>query len=166
MRNDSVAKPVDANAFRQTMGLFPTGVMVVSAMSDTGEPRGFTANSLVSVSLDPMLICWSIQNASSQFSLYSEAQEFAVSLLSAEQHGIASRYASRGASDQSAQDFVMSENGLPIIANALASLECRQWSLVPAGDHTMIFGEVTAVQANQDEAPLGFFKGAFCQIAQ
>lgn len=160
MRNDDETNAVDAEAFRQTMSLFATGVSVVSVLND-GEPRGFTANSLVSVSLDPMLICWSIQNNSSQFALYSKAQEFAVSILGEAQAEIAARYATPGHSEQRARDFVRTENGLPVVANAIAAIHCRQWSLYPAGDHTMIFGEVTRVEANGTAAPLAYFRGGF-----
>ncbi len=163
MRNDSLTNAVDAEAFRQTMSLFPTGVSVVSAATE-GEPRGFTANSLVSVSLDPMLVCWSIQNTSSQFALYSEARDFAVSILGDGQREVAARYARPGHSEMRLQDFVWTESGLPVIAGAIATIHCRQWSLYPAGDHTMIFGEVVGVEANNGAAPLTYFRGDFSTL--
>ncbi len=165
MRDDSVTNAVDAEAFRQTMGLFATGVSVISAAHD-GEPRGFTANSLASVSLDPMLICWSIQNTSSQFALYTEAQDFAVSILGEGQSEIAARYAKPGHSDMRALDFAWTESGLPVIAGAIATIQCRQHSLYPIGDHTMIFGEVVGVGASAASAPLAYFKGSFRTLGE
>ncbi|MEP0189729.1 MAG: flavin reductase family protein [Erythrobacter sp.] len=163
MRDDSVTKVVDAEAFRQTMSLFATGVSVISAVSE-GQPRGFTANSLVSVSLDPMLVCWSIQNTSSQFALYSEARDFTVSILGEGQNDIAERYSKPGHSETRIDDFVWIDGGLPVVAGAIATIHCRQWSLYPAGDHTMIFGEVVGVEANNDAAPLTYFRGAFSAL--
>lgn len=165
LQDTAPAEPVDQAAFRQTMGLFATGVCVVSRMNDDGTPSGMTANSLVSVSLDPMLISWSIQNTSSQFAAYSEAQEFAISILSEGQHELALRYASRGDSQTLPSDFEWTSRGLPVVAGAVAHLECRHWSAYPAGDHTMIFGEVLSLMPRADVAPLAFFGGQFRGIS-
>ena len=164
MQDSVPAQSVDPDEFRRLMSLFSTGVCIVSMGSPETGPSGFTANSFVSVSLDPMLVCWSIQNTSSQFSAYAEAQEFAISILGEDQHDIARRHASRGDTQLKVEDFVWTEGGLPVVAGALGHVECRQWSLYPAGDHTMIFGEVTAIKAQHGLRPLGFFGGRFCKI--
>ena len=164
MRDTVSAKPVDPAAFRQVMGLFSTGVCIVSRARADGSPSGITANSFVSVSLDPMLVCWSIQNGSSQFDAFANAQDFAISILNEDQQHLAQRYASRGDSLMQPQDFEWSEAGLPVIAGAIGSIECRHWSSYPAGDHTMIFGEVSALQSRDDLRPLGFYAGRFCRI--
>lgn len=174
MSHSPPASPVDQTEFRKLMSLFATGVCVVSPCSDReGNPTplsGMTVNSFVSVSLDPMLVCWSLGNASSQFSEYSQARDFTVSILTADQHILAQRYAMRGDSALVESDFVRTPNGLPVIADALGYLECRLWSTYPAGDHTMIFGEVQAMageteRLDQSES-LGFFGGRFCGISQ
>lgn len=154
--------------FRQLMGLFTTGVCVVSVPATGGAIAAMTINSFVSVSLDPMLVCWSLQNASSQFDIYARAERFAVSILSAEQEDLAQRYAARGDSQMRLDDFEWSEAGLPVIRSSLGHIECVHWSRYPAGDHVMILGEVTGLKpANQADAitaPLGFFNGQFCSI--
>ncbi|MEL6737988.1 MAG: flavin reductase family protein [Pseudomonadota bacterium] len=159
------ADPIDADAFRKLMGQFATGVCVVSAYSHEGELAGITVNSFVSVSLNPLLISWSLQNTSSQFDLWSKAGEFAVSILAQDQQELARRYATRGSSALVQEDFVTTARGLPVIKGALGFLECRQWSLYPAGDHTMVFGEVLGLEQAESGKPLGFFGGAFCTIA-
>lgn len=158
------AGQVDPAEFRRLMGLFSTGVCIVSMGSADMKPSGITANSFVSVSLDPMLVCWSIQNSSSQFDAFAEAGDFAISILGEDQQDIARRYASRGDTQLQADDFAWTDNGLPVITGAIGHIECRQWSIYPAGDHTMIFGEVTAMDAKHDLRPLGFFGGRFCRI--
>lgn len=160
------ADPMDTAAFRQLMGQFATGVCVVSAKAPDGELAGITVNSFVSVSLDPLLISWSLQNSSSQFSLWSRTPDFAISILSEGQTDLARRYASRGSSALEADDFTTTERGLPVIGGALGYLECRQWSLYPAGDHTMVFGEVIGMKQAAGGRPLGFFGGEFCRIAE
>lgn len=157
-------------SFRELMGQFATGVCIVSVPEPAADPAdgpaGMTVNSLVSISLEPMLIAWAIQNASSQFARYTEAAHFTVSILAEDQHRLARRYAARGNAERDLADFARSEAGLPVIAGALGYLECRRWSLYPAGDHTLIFGEVTGIARARPAAPLGFFGGEFCRIAR
>jgi len=173
------ANPLDTGAFRRLMGQFATGVCVV-ATSAPDEARdesagealaGITVNSFVSVSLDPLLVCWSLGNDSSQFDLWTKTQDFSISILSQEHAELALRYAVRGSRDLMASDFERTQKGLPVITGALGYLECRQWSLYPAGDHTMVFGEVIGMkQASLDleegrGRPLTFFDGEFGRIA-
>lgn len=154
--------------FRKLMGLFTTGVCVVSVEAGEHGVAGMTVNSFVSVSLEPLLISWSLHNSSSQFDLFAKADRFAISILSEGQNELALRYAARGDSLLNTEDFVRSAQGLPVVEGAIAHLECRNWSEFVAGDHTMIFGEVTGLSPHTDEtdarSPLGFFNGQFCSI--
>lgn len=156
-------------AFRKAMGRFATGVCVVAVQTEGKGIAAMTVNSLVSVSLDPMLICWNLQNSASQFGLYANAQRFSVSILGLEQEELAQRYAARGDSQLRASDFAISAGGLPIIAGAIAHLDCERWNTHLAGDHTMILGEVfdfaTQKFVYEDCKPLTFFNGQFCGIA-
>lgn len=164
MHKTSPVDPVDPAAFRQAMGLFATGVGIVSVVRPDGTPSGITANSIVSVSLEPMLVSWSIQNGSSLFDLYAGANDFAISILNADQRELALRYAARGDSLTKAEDFETTARGLPVICGAVGVIECSRWSAYPAGDHTMIFGEVVGIDAKSDVDPLAFFGGRFCRI--
>ena len=155
-------------AFRKLMGRFATGVCVVAVRTKDEGIAAMTVNSLVSVSLDPMLICWNLQNSASQFDLYADAQDFSVSILGREQEELALRYAARGSIKLHQDDFAVSPRGLPIIKGAIAHLDCTRWNSHLAGDHTMILGEVVDFaptdQGNGDCAPLTFFNGGFCGI--
>lgn len=168
MHNVRPVEALDTTEFRRLMSLFTTGVCVVAVNGDDGAISAMTVNSFVSVSLDPMLVCWSLQNASSQFDLYAGAPRFAVSILGASQAGLAARYASRGDSQLIESDFVRSEQGLPVIAGAIGYLDCSRWSTYEAGDHTMIFGEVLGLSDDrpdeQQAQPLTFFDGQFSRI--
>ncbi|MGY6550561.1 MAG: flavin reductase family protein [Erythrobacter sp.] len=147
------------------MGQFATGVCVVSLRRSDGSIGAMTINSLVSVSLEPMLVSWSLQNASSQFDEFAGAADYAFSILAEHQQTLARRYAARGDSALIDKDFTVTPSGLPVIAGALAHIECRRWAVHPAGDHTLILGEVTALEAGASQRPLGFFGGRFCRIA-
>lgn len=158
------ADPANVLAFRQAMGRFATGVAIVAFTRGDGSIGAMTINSLVSVSLDPMLVSWSLQNSSSQFGEFSGAPRFSFSILAADQQALARRYAARGDSAFNQRDFTTSPNGSPVIAGALAYLECTRWAVHPAGDHTLILGEVTAFAGASDQSALGFFSGRFCRI--
>lgn len=158
--------PHDPAAFRQLMSQFATGVAVVSVVTDGGEVAAMTINSLVSVSLEPMLVSWSLQNSSSQFAAYARAERFAVSILAEGQQSLARRYAARGSSALMAEDFETAEHSLPVIAGALGHVACRRWAVHPAGDHTLILGQVEDMaQAPAARRPLVFFRGRFEGIA-
>lgn len=157
---DTVTTP--AIAFRQLMGQFATGVAVVSHLSEGGGISAMTINSLVSVSLDPMLVSWSLQNSSSQYDAYADAEQFAISILAEGQQVLARRYAARGDAALLPEDFVRGEGGLPVIKGALGHLACRRFAAHPAGDHTVILGEVTGMgRAAAPTRPLLFFGGRF-----
>ena len=162
------ADRIEPAAFRRLAGQFATGVCVVAASAPAegsgGALAGITVNSFVSVSLEPLLVAWSLQNSSSQFALWSTAPDFTISILAEDQHEIARRYAARGSSALQASDFARTDRGLPVIAGALGHIECRQWSLYPAGDHTLVFGEVIGIAQTGSGRPLGYFGGAFCRI--
>lgn len=164
------ALPVDSTAFRALMGQFATGVCVVSARGPDGDPLGITINSFVSVSLDPMLVCWSLHNSASQFDVWSTAPAYSISILAEDQRAIAEVFASRGEGKDSRDLFTSGQTGVPHIAGTLGYLECRPWDLVQAGDHTMILGEVMGLYrpenaAKEDLRPLLFFGSRFRQIA-
>lgn len=149
-------------AFRQLMGQFATGVAVVSLLDEHGGVAAMTINSLVSVSLEPMLVSWSLQNNSSQFAAYAGAERFAISILAESQQALARRYAARGSTAFLPEDFETGAHGLPVIAGALGHVACRRFAVHEAGDHTLILGAVEAmVQAAPGARPLLFFGGRF-----
>lgn len=164
MSPSTPADPADSLAFRQVMGRFATGVAVVSLARGDGTISAMTINSFVSVSLEPMLVSWSLQNSSSHFGDFAAAEDFAISILAEGQEALARRYAARGDAAQIASDFARTPAGLPVIAGSLGHVECRRWALHPAGDHTLILGEVTALSSGEEGRPLTFFGGRFGRL--
>src|SRR3954469_24372690 len=75
----------DAAGFRRALGAFVTGVTVVTTIQADGSPRGFTANSFTSVSLDPPLILVCIAKSASSYAVFSGTRHFAVSVLAEDQ---------------------------------------------------------------------------------
>ena len=63
MTAPTLAQPADAQALRRALGLFATGVTIVTTRDAEGQALGMTANSFSSVSLDPPIVLWSIRKA-------------------------------------------------------------------------------------------------------
>jgi flavin reductase (DIM6/NTAB) family NADH-FMN oxidoreductase RutF len=161
----SQALPTSAE-FRKAMGHFPTGVCVVALETDAGEIAAMTINSFVSVSLEPLLICWSLHNSSGRFDLFANAERFTVSILAADQGELAVAYASRELKAVREDDFELSLQGLPVLKGALASFECDAFVEHPAGDHTMILGRVVGLSGPPEAGAqaLGFYGGEFIPV--
>ena len=79
--------------FRAALGMFATGVTIVSARAPTGELVGLTANSFNSVSLDPPLVLWSLSQRSLSLDAFRTGSHYAINVLAADQHELALRFA-------------------------------------------------------------------------
>ena len=143
-----------------------SGVCVVALETDAGEIAAMTINSFVSVSLEPLLVCWSLHNSSGRFDLFANAERFSVSILAADQGELAIAYASREANSVRGEDFQETASGLPVIKDALASFECDGFAQHAAGDHTMILGQVTGLSGPEEQGAkaLGFYSGEFISV--
>ena len=74
----------DTRHFRTVMGNFPTGVTVVTSRGPDGSPCGLTANSVASVSLDPLLVLVCLDREAASHACIIEGGAFGVSILSEE----------------------------------------------------------------------------------
>ena len=83
---------LDTRAFRQTMGLFATGVTVITARMN-GSVHGMTANAVTSVSLDPLLVLAAINRRASMSNIIQQAGEFAINILSERQEEVSRHFA-------------------------------------------------------------------------
>jgi flavin reductase len=159
------AAAVDASAFRQAMGSFPTGVSVVTVACDGGDMHGMTVNSFSSVSLDPMLVLVCLDKTSRGLGLIQRAGAFVVNVLSAGQQDVSRWFASRQRPAGSAMfDGVPFEPGVtggPVLVEATASFDCRLRQSHRAGDHVIVLGEVVALVHRPRLEPLIFHAGTY-----
>lgn len=134
----------DPRALRDAFGAFMT---VVTAQAADGKPRGFTANSFSSVSLDPPLLLVSIEKSSSNFEVFTKADGFAVNILSEGQKPISNIFSSPVQDRFSGADWHLGPQGAPILAGVSAWFDCALHQCVDAGDHTILLGRVAAFHA-------------------
>jgi flavin reductase len=158
-------RPDDCSArFRSVLGRFTTGVVLLTA--GRRQPRGMTAGSFTSVSLDPPLVLVCVSCSASVHASVVEEQGFAVSVLSAGQRPVARRFADpgrpRGSREfEGVNTFPGGCTGAPLIGGALAWLECSLAAVYDGGDHSVFLGSVLDLAAGTPGDPLLHFGGAF-----
>ena len=156
---DSFEPSADTSrALRDALGRFATGVTVITCNSDQG-PLGMTANSFASVSLDPALVLWSPAKASKRYNAFTDAEHFAIHVMTAEQANICNGFAKNGKAFDG-YDWHTCSKGVPLIAHCLSRFECTRTAVHDAGDHSIVVGQVTRV-STQAAGPLMFYSGKY-----
>jgi len=150
-----------AREFRAALGMFATGVTIVTARTATGDLVGLTANSFNSVSLDPPLVLWSLARAAGSMAAFSAGSHYAVNILAADQKDLAERFAARGTDRWAGVAFTDGTAGSPLLAGAAASFECFNRSRYEEGDHVIFVGEVERCHHRAGASPLLFHGGRF-----
>lgn len=154
---------LDPDAFRAVMGRFASGVTIVTATDASGNDHGMTVSAFASVSLDPPLMVMCINHTASMHDILASSDYFAVNILASTQEAIARRFADTGAQRFEGIGYSRGENGVPILDDVLACIECKRVSSTVAGDHTVIVGETVATSM-RDARPLLYYRGGFAQL--
>ena len=152
------AQPVSATALRDAMGLFVTGVTIVTARNESGAPYGLTVNSFNSVSLEPPLVLWSLDRRHEKIELFRAAGGFTVNIMGASSESTILRFAKVGVDRFDGTSWRWGATGQPVLDDAIASLECRLWAEYPGGDHAIVVGEVIGI-STADGHPATLFRG-------
>lgn len=155
-----VSETFDQRELRTALGLFATGVAVVTTMAD-GEPVGMTVNSLCSVSLDPPMLLFCVGHRSQLHPLYAAASHLAVHVLSARQVQVCRQFARPGRSRFDDLPWRPGLTGAPLLLDSLVALECSAERVIPAGDHDIVLMSVRHLHPVGSENPLLFFAGGF-----
>jgi len=156
-----VPPAVDPLKFRHVMGHFPTGVSVITTAFE-GERHGMTANSITSVSLEPMMILACLVRGSRTALAIEQAGRFAVNILAEDQEELSRRFARPGEDHFDGLDVQGGPGGIPLIPGCIAYLVCGLHDVVEAGDHDIVLGTVEDADVAQNGAsPLVFFQGGY-----
>ncbi len=154
------ATPIDEARYRQVLGHFATGVTVVTGM-DAGHPVGLAVNSFTSVSLLPALVAFCVSTRSTTWPRLRPAGAFCVNILADDQEHVARAFAARGLDRFQGIGWQPSPAGAPILAGALAWLDCTVEDEHPAGDHDIVVGRVRAMSVEHEGRPLVFYRGGY-----
>ena len=161
----------DLAAFRDAAGQFATGIAVVAAATD-GITHAMTVNAFTSVSLDPLLILVCVEKRARFHDALLTAGIWAVSVLSEDAEETARWLATRDRPLEGQLDGHLyhpgAVTGAPVLDDALAALECRTFAVHEGGDHSIVVGEVLAVDAPPTAAdgpgPLIYHAGRYRRL--
>ena len=144
--------------FRKALGMYSTGIAVVTTTDNNKKPIGMTVNSFTSVSLDPALILWSIDKKQPSYKFFLNSDGYAVNILSKEQLDLCNLFASPIDNKFKNVNWKVSQNGFPLISDTLAWFDCIKWNDYPGGDHQILVGEVTSY-GSVNSKPLIYWNG-------
>ena len=154
--------PSFSNAdFRAALGMFATGVTIVTARAADGAPVGLTANSFNSVSLKPPLVLWSLARSAGSMPAFERGSHYAINILAADQHALAERFASKAADRFADVAFREGAGGAPVLEGAAAVFECFNRSRYEEGDHVIFVGQVERCASRPGAQPLIFHGGRY-----
>ena len=160
-------QPFSEREFRSILGVFPTGVAVITAHGTGGIALGATVNSFSSVSMDPPLILFSMAKSAKAYPEWERVEAFVVNILGEDQHVISTQFA-RALSNKWDGVSVVGASAIeaPALADAIAHLECATHQIYEGGDHAIILGRVLALRAESAfRGPLVFCKGNYDRLA-
>jgi len=150
---------INKTVLKKVAGSFATGVTIINAKDNAGKLAGMTVSSFVSVSLDPPLVSFFIDNNAKLLGQIKVGDTLSISILAANQQSISNHFA--GYPDpEKAVEFDKSE-GFPIIKNALGWYVTEVLELNPTGDHYMVLCAVEKLGRNEDISPLLYFSGKY-----
>jgi len=145
-------------AFRRTLGMFATGVTVITTTS-ADQVHGMTANAFMSVSLRPPLVLISVDGRAKMHALLNEGKRIGISVLSENQEALSDRFAGRPGGTAPEPNFdVVRET--PLVEGALAHLVARVTRSYWGGDHSLFLAHVEYAHYGQG-SPLLFHGGHY-----
>ena len=156
-----------ARTFRDVLGLFVTGVTVVTSMSN-GEPVGMTCQSFSSVSLSPPLVMFCPAKTSRAWPLIQRAGFFCVNILASGQDELSNGMATKGASKFEGVTWSTAKTGAPLLDPITGYVDCTIHAVYEAGDHYVVIGRVQDLGTGDPSAqgdPLLFFRGRYTRTA-
>ncbi|WP_374526714.1 flavin reductase family protein [Novosphingobium sp.] len=153
----------DTLSYRKALGRFPTGVAFVATQAPDGSDIGILINSFTSVSLDPRLVLWSLDQRSSVRAIFVGASNFAISILTGAQRQLLAELSRPRETRFQGVAIRRGIGGAPVLVDAAAGFECTCERVISAGDHDLIMGRVENFELC-DLPPLAFLAGQYGHV--
>lgn len=163
--NDNSAAPFDPREFRNAVGCFATGVMVMTCKGGAEGMIGVTMNSFSSVSLDPPLVSFCVADSLTEFQTLLETDHFALNFLRADQQDLSNQFAKSGPDKWQGVEYREGPNEAPIIEPNHAVLLCTKHAQYECGDHWIVVARVDEFEYGDEGPPLLFYKGSYRDLA-
>ena len=144
--------------YRKSLGMFSTGITVVTTLDEENNPIGMTVNSFASVSLDPPLVLWSIDKKQPSYKTFLNSKGYAVNILSKKQLELCNHFSSPLENKFQSLEWKLSSNGFPLLSNSLAWFDCTTWERYSGGDHKILVARVNSYDSIEAD-PLTYWNG-------
>jgi flavin reductase (DIM6/NTAB) family NADH-FMN oxidoreductase RutF len=152
-----VRSMIDPQRFRDVMASFPTGVVVLTAFGEDGQPRGLTVSAFCAVSMAPPLALACIDKTSNTLPAVQHTRGFTANILAAGREELARRMATKVTSKFDAIRWRRPESpiGGPIFENDTSGYAvCTLRETIEAGDHWILIGLVTEGDHSESVRPM------------
>lgn len=150
----------DPKDFRQALGMFATGVTIVTARAADGTPVGITVNSFNSVSLQPPMVLWSLAKNAHSLAAFSAAQHWNVHILANDQDALSNRFSRAGEDKFAGQALDDALTDAPLLPGCSARFQCKTMFQYEGGDHIIFVGEVVDYDRSK-RPPLLYVTGGY-----
>ena len=158
--DSSTDSRLDSRELRNAFGSFATGVTIVATREADGTPRGLTANSFSSVSLEPPLLLVCIAKSALSLRVFREAPCFSVNILEHSQTEVSRIFASQIADKFDRVPWERGVSDVPLLHGSLARFSCETDRQIDAGDHAILLGKIVDFDY-QHGTPLTYFRGQY-----
>jgi flavin reductase (DIM6/NTAB) family NADH-FMN oxidoreductase RutF len=152
-------------AFRDVLGLFPTGVAVVTARGNGGDLHGVTISSFNAVSLDPPLVLFSLARKLYSLQEFLMADAFAINFLQDDQQELSLRFSKALTNKWENVPHRPGITGGLVLLPAVAVLECSPYAQHDGGDHVIVVGRVNHIECEECSSPLVFYRGRYHKLS-
>jgi 3-hydroxy-9,10-secoandrosta-1,3,5(10)-triene-9,17-dione monooxygenase reductase component len=160
-KESSVLSPAD---YRRVMSHIPTSVSIITAMTDAG-PAGMTVGTFTSVSLDPPLVAFYVDQGSTTWPMLAEAEYFGINILRSGCGDVCRAFSRRGQDRFAGVAWKPSDRGVPLLEDAIVTVECSPHRVDRIGDHLQVVGEVEDLIQQGIDEPLIFLRGGFVDMS-
>lgn len=158
-----------ADSFRNAMRSLAGGVSVVT-VGRGNDLSGMTVTSVSSLSVEPAALIVSINRQTSSWPLLQKHDVFGVSILSSDHLGVAERFSGigglKGAERFTGSEWISLASGVPLLAGALAALDCEVEHVIERHSHAIVIGRVLDLQVSPGKPALTYWQGQYIALDQ
>jgi len=169
VRHIRIDRNVSSDDFRGAMRHLAGGVSVITAGRGK-EITGMTVTSVASLSVDPPSLIVSVNRGSSSWPLIKRLGVFGVNILTADQLDVAERFTGKGglkgADRFTGAEWFTRASGVPLLADALAAIDCEVEDIVERHSHAIVVGRVLEMRSSTRTAALAYWQGQYVAIDQ
>lgn len=156
---------ISNDEFRNALRHWASGVTVITTKDATGKSHGITVSAFSSVSLSPPLVLVCIDKETGSHYAFLESGAFVVNILREDQQAISQQFAAKIEDKFDCINCEIGINGIPLLSDSLANLECTLVHSYEGGDHTIFIGEIQKATVHEGK-PLLYYNGSYRNISE